>query len=207
MRPLPTGTVTLLFTDVEGSTRLLDELGAEAYAAALQEHRRRLRGAFGARGGVEVDTQGDAFFYAFPVASDALAAAREAQEALADGPIRVRMGLHTGAPTLTEEGYVGPDVHRAARIAACGHGGQVLVSAATAGAGDGNRAARPRRAPAQGSLGPGADLPARRRRVPAPQEPLPHEPPGARDRPSSAAAASWPASWRSSAGPTSASSR
>src|SRR3954452_5588495 len=132
MPPLPTGTVTLLFTDVEGSTRLLDGLGADAYAGTLQEHRRRLRGAFGARGGAEVDTQGDAFFYAFAVASEAIAAAGEAQEALAEGPIRVRMGLHTGEPTPTEEGYVGPDVHRAARIAACGHGGQVLVSAATA---------------------------------------------------------------------------
>jgi predicted ATPase/class 3 adenylate cyclase len=131
-RDLPAGTVTFLFTDVEGSTRLLHDLGAEAYAEALAEHRRLLREAFAARGGVEVDTQGDAFFYAFATAPGALAAAAAATEALAFGPIRVRMGLHTGTPHVAEEGYVGVDVHRAARIAACGHGGQVLVSAATA---------------------------------------------------------------------------
>lgn len=128
----PSGTVTFLFTDVEGSTKLLHALGAEAYAAALAEHRRLLRDAFVAHGGVEVDTQGDAFFIAFPTAPGALAAAREATAALADGPIRVRIGLHTGTPLVTDEGYVGPDVHRAARIAAAGHGGQVLVSAASA---------------------------------------------------------------------------
>src|SRR5207249_5155061 len=94
-RELPSGTVTFLFTDVEGSTKLLHELGAEGYAAALAEHRRVLREAFAAHGGVEVDTQGDAFFVAFPSAPDALAAAREGQEALASGPIRVRIGLHT----------------------------------------------------------------------------------------------------------------
>ena len=131
VRELPSGTVTFLFTDVEGSTRLLHELGPERYAEALAEHRRVLRTAFAAHGGAEVDTQGDAFFVAFPTAPGALAAAAEAVEALAAGPIRVRMGLHTGTPHLTEEGYVGLDVHRAARIAAVGHGGQVLVSAAT----------------------------------------------------------------------------
>jgi class 3 adenylate cyclase len=120
---LPAGTVTFLFTDVEGSTRLLDELGTDAYAEALAEHRCVLRAAFEARGGVEVDTQGDAFFVAFPTAPDALAAAAEAREQLESGPIRVRIGIHTGTPLLTEEGYVGVDVHRAARIAACGHGG------------------------------------------------------------------------------------
>jgi predicted ATPase len=130
-RELPTGTVTFLFTDVEGSTKLLHELGAEGYAAALAEHRRVLREAFAAHGGVEVDAQGDAFFVAFSRAPDALAAAREGQEALASGPIRVRIGLHTGRPTLTEEGYVGGDVHLGARIAAAGHGGQVLLSKAT----------------------------------------------------------------------------
>ena len=130
-RELPSGTVTFLFTDVEGSTKLLQELGAEEYAAALGEHRRLLREAFAAQGGVEVDTQGDAFFYAFPTAPGALAAAAEASEALAGGPIRVRIGVHSGTPLLTDEGYVGADVHRAARIAAAGHGGQVLVSAAT----------------------------------------------------------------------------
>jgi predicted ATPase/class 3 adenylate cyclase len=130
VRDLPTGVVTLMFTDVEGSTRLLHELGDE-YGEALQEHRRRLRAAFSARGGVEVDTQGDAFFVAFAGASSAVAAAAECQRALAKGPIRVRMGLHTGEPRLTEEGYVGLDVHKGARIAAVGHGGQVLLSQTT----------------------------------------------------------------------------
>ena len=129
MRELPRGTVTFLFTDIEGSTRLLDDLGAEAYGAALAEHRRVLREAFERHGGVEVDTQGDAFFVAFPTAPGALAAARGAQDAL---ELPVRMGLHTGTPLLTDEGYVGADVHRAARIAAAGHGRQVLVSVATA---------------------------------------------------------------------------
>jgi class 3 adenylate cyclase len=133
VRPeLPTGTVTFLFTDVEGSTKLLHELGAEEYAEALKEHRRALREAFAAGQGVEVDTQGDAFFVAFPTAPGALRAAGRALEGLASGPFRVRMGIHTGTPHLGDEGYVGVDVHRAARIAACGHGGQVLVSASTA---------------------------------------------------------------------------
>jgi predicted ATPase/class 3 adenylate cyclase len=127
---LPTGVVTLLFTDIEGSTRLLREVG-NAYAEALAEHRRIVRGAVAAHGGAEVDTQGDAFFIAFARASDAVAAAADAQRALAGGPVKVRMGLHTGEPRLTEEGYVGLDVHRAARIAAVGHGGQVLMSQAT----------------------------------------------------------------------------
>ena len=115
---LPSGTVTFLFTDMEGSTKLLHALGAKAYSQALAEHRRILREAFARNGGVEVDTQGDAFFAAFPTASGALAAAAEAQEALASGPIRVRMGVHTGTPHLSEEGYVGPDVHKGARIGA-----------------------------------------------------------------------------------------
>jgi len=131
-RQLPAGTVTFLFTDVEGSTRLLHALGPEAYADALAEHRRVVREAFARHGGVEVDTQGDAFFVAFPTAPGALAAAAQAREALAAGPIRVRMGLHTGSPLLGEEGYIGPDVHKGARIAAAGHGGQILVSEATA---------------------------------------------------------------------------
>jgi predicted ATPase/class 3 adenylate cyclase len=126
----PHGTVTFLFTDIEGSTRLLQELGDE-YADILADHRRVLREAFARHGGVEVGTEGDSFFVAFAKASDALAAAAAAREALADGPVRVRMGLHTGEPTVTDEGYVGIDVHRAARIAAAGHGGQVLVSQAT----------------------------------------------------------------------------
>ena len=129
MAELPRGTVTFLFTDIEGSTRLLDELGAEEYGSRLAEHRRVLREAFERHGGVEVDTQGDAFFVAFPTAPGAFDAAREAQDAL---ELPVRMGLHTGTPLLAEGGYVGADVHRAARIAAAGHGRQVLVSTATA---------------------------------------------------------------------------
>jgi predicted ATPase len=130
MRQLPEGTVTFLFTDIEGSTRLLAELG-DAYAEALAEHRRVLRDVFERHTGVEIDTQGDSFFVAFGRATDALAAAREGQSALDDGPVRVRMGLHTGEPAVTADGYVGMDVHRAARIAAAGHGGQVLVSQTT----------------------------------------------------------------------------
>jgi predicted ATPase len=130
MRELPTGTVTFLFTDIEGSTRLLHELG-DRYADALAEHRRVLREAFTSHGGVEVDTQGDAFFVAFARATDALAAAAEVQRALERGPIHVRIGVHTGEPTLTGEGYIGLDVHKGARIAAAGHGGQILVSQTT----------------------------------------------------------------------------
>jgi class 3 adenylate cyclase len=128
---LPAGTVTFLFTDVEGSTKLLHELGSEAYAVALAEHRRVVREAFARHGGIEVDTQGDAFFIAFPTVAGGLEAAREAQAALAQGPIRVRMGVHTGTPYVTEEGYVGPDIHKGARIAAAGYGGQVLLSKET----------------------------------------------------------------------------
>jgi predicted ATPase/class 3 adenylate cyclase len=131
MPELPSGTVTFLFTDIEGSTKLLHELGSEGYSEALAEHRRILREAFGARGGVEVDTQGDAFFVAFPTAPGALEAAAEALKGLGLGPIQVRIGIHTGTPLVSEEGYVGPDVHRAARIATAGHGGQVLFSQST----------------------------------------------------------------------------
>jgi predicted ATPase/class 3 adenylate cyclase len=127
---LPTGTVTFLFTDVEGSTRLLEEYG-DAYADLLAEHRSALRAAFAGHEGVEVDTQGDAFFFAFSRATDAAEAAKEARAALATGPLRVRMGLHTGEPLVTDEGYVGMDVHRAARIAAAAHGGQIVLSEAT----------------------------------------------------------------------------
>jgi class 3 adenylate cyclase len=98
----------------------------------LAGHRRVIRDACAAEGGVEVDTQGDAFFFAFPTAPGALAAAEAMIEALASGPIQVRIGLHTGTPLVSQEGYVGGDVHRAARIAAVGHGGQVLVSSAIA---------------------------------------------------------------------------
>ena len=124
--------MTLLFTDIEGSTRLLHELGPASYADALAAHRRILREAAAAHGGVEVDTQGDAFFIAFPTPTGAAAAAQAAREGLAAGAIRVRMGLHTGAPTATAGGYVGEDVHRGARIAALAHGDQILVSPTTA---------------------------------------------------------------------------
>ena len=131
MRNLPTGTVTFLFTDIEGSTRLLDSLGAEAYAEALAEHRRVIREACTSEGGVEVDTQGDAFFFAFPSAPGAIEAAKVMTDALANGPIQVRIGLHTGTPLLTDEGYVGADVHFGARVAATSHGGQIVLSRET----------------------------------------------------------------------------
>jgi predicted ATPase len=113
----PTGTVTLLFTDIEGSTQLLHDLG-DRYAETLAEHRRLLREAFERNNGYEDGTQGDAFFVTFAQAGEAVAAAAEAQRALSVGPVRVRMGIHTGEPLSTEEGYVGMDVHRAARICA-----------------------------------------------------------------------------------------
>jgi class 3 adenylate cyclase len=134
---LPQGTVTFVFTDIEGSTALLKRLG-DRYADALADHRRLIRQEFDARGGQEIDTQGDAFFFCFARARDAVAAAVAAQRALAahawpdDTELRVRMSLHTGEPVLGEEGYVGIDVHRAARICSAGHGGQVLLSATTA---------------------------------------------------------------------------
>ena len=133
----PSGTVTFLFTDIEGSTRLLEALGTEPYAAALDRHRALLRAAFQDRDGYEVDCEGDSFFVAFGSAGGAVAAAAEAQQALAaaDWPdgreVRVRMGLHTGEPLLAPPKYVGLDVHRAARIMACAHGGQVVLSPAT----------------------------------------------------------------------------
>jgi class 3 adenylate cyclase len=133
MARLPTGTVTLLFTDIEGSTRLLHTLG-DRYRDALKQHRTLLRDAFTSHGGVEVDTQGDSFFIAFPTPQDALQAAITAQRALAHHPwsqgteLRVRMGIHTGTPEVTDEGYVGSDVHLGARICAAAWGGQILVS-------------------------------------------------------------------------------
>ena len=129
-RDLPTGTVTLLFTDIEGSTRLLREHG-DRYADLLAEHRLALRAAFSAHSGVEVDTQGDAFFVAFGSAVDAVSAAAAAQRSLAMSPVRVRIGIHTGEPVVTDEGYVGLAVHEAARIAAAGHGGQTVLSLET----------------------------------------------------------------------------
>ncbi len=128
MRDLPSGVVTFLFTDIEGSTRLLREHGTD-YASLLGEHRRMVRTAIGRHDGVEVDTQGDAFFVAFGRADDAVVAAEEIVRA--EGPIRVRIGIHTGEPMVTHEGYVGLDVHRAARICAAAHGGQVVMSEAT----------------------------------------------------------------------------
>ncbi len=132
---LPSGTVTFLFTDIEGSTRLLTALG-DAYEPLLEEHRRRIRTAVAAAGGHEVNTEGDALFVVFGAPSAAVAAAAQAQRALAEPwpggtAIRVRMGVHTGEATLTGDDYVGLEVHRAARVGAAGHGGQVLLSSAT----------------------------------------------------------------------------
>jgi class 3 adenylate cyclase len=137
MSSLPGGTVTFVFTDIEGSTKLLQELGDEEYGHVSSDHRRLVRETFGARGGTEIDTQGDAVFFSFPRARDAVAAAVEAQRALRDHEwpegheLRVRMGLHTGEPHVGEEGYLGLDVVRAARISAAGHGGQILISETT----------------------------------------------------------------------------
>jgi class 3 adenylate cyclase len=136
MNALPSGTVTFVFTDIEGSTRLLQKLG-DGYGEVVSAHRRIIRKRFGEAGGTEIDVQGDAFFFSFPRARDAVAAAVAAQRALRehDWPhgeeVRVRMGLHTGEPTVGDEGYVGLDVVRAARISAAGHGGQILISETT----------------------------------------------------------------------------
>jgi DNA-binding NarL/FixJ family response regulator/class 3 adenylate cyclase len=136
MSDLPQGTVTLLFTDVEGSTKLVHELG-DAYAGVLADHRRIVRESSAAAGGHEVDSRGDEFFLAFPDAGAAASAAVSLQQALAehDWPegveVRVRIGLHTGRPILRDGAYFGMDVHRAARICQAGHGGQVLLSEAT----------------------------------------------------------------------------
>jgi predicted ATPase len=132
MSELPTGTVTFLFSDIEGSTRLLDELGAERYAEILADHRSALLEAIDRHGGIEVDRQGDSLFAAFRTTPGALAAATEGQTALRASSVRVRMGLHTGTPLVADGGYVGMDVHRAARIAAAAHGGQIVLSASSA---------------------------------------------------------------------------
>ena len=143
MTGLPTGTVTLLFTDIEGSTRLLQQLG-ERYERVLVDHRELLRAAFEACDGREVDTQGDAFFAAFSRAADALSCAAQAQRSLAahawpDGvTVRVRMGLHTGEPAQAGGGYIGLDVHRGARICSAAHGGQIVLSQATRDLADGH---------------------------------------------------------------------
>jgi predicted ATPase/class 3 adenylate cyclase len=127
----PSGTVTFVLTDIEGSTRLLDDLGQDGYRDALAAHRDVVREAFGRRGGYEVDNQGDSFFYAFPSAVGAVSAVHEAMAALAGGPIAVRVGIHTGEPGLDPPKYVGLDVHTAARVMAAGHGGQVVLSQST----------------------------------------------------------------------------
>jgi class 3 adenylate cyclase len=136
MPPLPSGTVTFVFSDIEGSTGLLKQLG-DRYDGVLSEHRRLMREGFTKHGGVEIDTQGDAFFFAFPRARDAVIAAVEAQRAHAGQnwpggvDVRVRMGLHTGEPALGSEGYLGLDVVRAARLCTAGSGGHVLLSETT----------------------------------------------------------------------------
>jgi class 3 adenylate cyclase len=136
MIELPTGTVTLLFTDIEGSTRLLERLG-DRYVQVLAVHQELLRAAFSQHHGHEVGTEGDGFFVAFAKASDAVAAAVAAQRALAAQPwpdgvaLRIRMGLHTGEPIVVARDYAGLDVHRAARICSAGHGGQALLSQPT----------------------------------------------------------------------------
>ncbi len=131
MCELPAGTITLLFADIERSTVLLQELGAERYGKTLREYRRLLRDAVAEREGVEVGTEGDGFYAAFPSARQALAGAQSAQDAFAAANLSVRMGLHTGEPLVVDGQYSGIDVHRAARIAAAGHGGQVLLSQST----------------------------------------------------------------------------
>jgi DNA-binding NarL/FixJ family response regulator/class 3 adenylate cyclase len=133
---LPTGTVTFLFSDVEGSTELVGKLG-DTYGEVMAEHRRLLRDAVSAANGHEIDSRGDEFFAAFQRTRDAVAAALAAQRGFAahdwppGGAVRVRLGIHTGEPLLGESGYEGLDVHRVARICAAGHGGQVLVSQTT----------------------------------------------------------------------------
>jgi class 3 adenylate cyclase len=137
MPDLPSGTVTFVFSDLEGSTQLLKTLGDGGYTEMLGIHRRLVRETFAEHGGSEIDTQGDAFFYSFSRARGAVAAAVELQrrhETQAwpkDVRVRVRLGLHTGEPVVGEEGYTGLDVVRAARIAADGDGGQILLSEAT----------------------------------------------------------------------------
>lgn len=136
MSSLPSGTVTFVFSDIEGSTALLKQLG-DRYEAVLADHRRLMRESFTERDGVEIDRQGDAFFFAFSRARDAVAAAVEAQRAHVEhewpegGVVRVRMGLHTGEPAVGSEGYLGLDVVRAARLCTAGKGGHVLLSDTT----------------------------------------------------------------------------
>ncbi|MGH2696497.1 MAG: adenylate/guanylate cyclase domain-containing protein, partial [Actinomycetota bacterium] len=128
---LPTGTVTFLFTDIEGSTRLLQELGPDRFQGVQADHDAIVRAAIAEGAGVVVRTEGDAFFAAFSTAAEALRAAVSAQRRLDGTQVRVRMGLHTGQGRLGETDYVGIDVHRAARVAAAAHGGQILLSETT----------------------------------------------------------------------------
>lgn len=127
----PSGTVTLVFTDVEGSTALLDELGVEAFRDAIADHRRTVREAFAAQSGYEVDEAGDGLFFTFASASGAVSAVAQAMVSLDGGPVRIRVGVHTGEPLLDPPKYIGADVHKAARIMSAAHGGQVLLSGAT----------------------------------------------------------------------------
>src|SRR6202030_1620868 len=133
---LPSGTVTFLFTDIEGSTRLMQELG-DRYVQAQMDHHEILRSAFRSGDGRELRTEGDSFFCVFESALDACGAAAEAQRGFAahawpgDKAIRVRIGLHTGEAPLVGNEYIGLDVHHAARVAAAAHGGQVVISDAT----------------------------------------------------------------------------
>src|SRR3954452_16003489 len=127
----PAGTVTLVFTDIEGSTMLLEQLGVDAYRKALADHRRVVRDACARHQGYEVDNEGDSFFYTFASAQAAVSAVTEAMAELESGPIRIRVGIHTGEPALDPPKYVGLDVHRAARIMSAAHGGQVVLSPST----------------------------------------------------------------------------
>src|SRR5256885_5034478 len=130
-RDLPSGTVTFLFSDIEGSTKLLKQLGRERYGVLLAEHNTLLRGAFSVHGGIEIDRQGDAFFFVFRSAGAAVSAAVAAQRAMGDadwpedGRVHVRIGLHTGEASVSGDGYVGFAVHQAARLGDLGHGGQI----------------------------------------------------------------------------------
>src|SRR3954467_15482846 len=159
---LPEGTVTFLFSDIEGSTRLLKQLGRERYGEILHGHNEVLRAAFAEHGGIEIDRQGDAFFFVFRSAGAAVAAAVATQRAMAaadrpeggrrrvgagggpeDGRVRGRLGLHTGEASVSGEGYVGFAVHQAARLGDLGHGGQILVSRTTAALGGPDLAGAP----------------------------------------------------------------
>ena len=170
----PSGTVTFVFTDVEGSTTLLDGLGAEAYREALAEHHSVVREVFAAHSGYEVDEAGDGLFYAFGSASEAVGAVRQATASLAEGPVRVRIGVHTGEALLDPPKYVGADVHKAARIMSAAHGGQVVLSAATRELVV-DEMLEPRQAPVEGFRGAGLALPARARAVSAASDGLEHE--------------------------------